>query len=91
MDFEWDPEKDLRNQAKHGVSFEEASSVFSDPLAVTVSDPRHSEEEFRYVTTGYTSSERLIIVAHADREARIRIITAREAKPSERRAYESET
>jgi uncharacterized protein len=90
VDFEWDREKDRHNQAKHGVSFEEASTVFSDPLALTVSDPRHSIGEFRYLTTGYTSTERLVIVAHADRDGRIRIITARQAKPSERRFYESQ-
>jgi len=83
VEFEWDPEKDRRNLEKHGVSFAEAATAFSDPLARSVSDPRHSVGEFRFLTTGYTSTQRLVIVAHTDREDRIRIITAREAKPSE--------
>jgi uncharacterized protein len=89
MEVEWDPEKDRINREKHGVSFAEASTVFGDPLARTVLDPRHGIGEFRFLTTGYTSMQRLVIVAHADRGDRIRIITAREAKPKERRFYES--
>jgi uncharacterized DUF497 family protein len=89
--FEWDPGEDESNGKKHGLSFREASTVFDDPLARTVPDPRHSEDEFRFVTVGYTSAGRLVVVAHTDREERTRIITAREAKPSERRNYESET
>ena len=91
MEFEWDPDKDETNRKKHGVSFREASTVFDDPLARTVSDSRHSEVEFRFLTIGYTSAGRLIVVAHTDREERTRIITAREAKRSERRNYESES
>jgi hypothetical protein len=88
VEFEWDPDKDEANRKKHGVSFREASTVFDDPLARTVLDPRHSEGEFRFVTIGYTLAGRLIVIAHTDREERTRIITAREAKPSERRNYE---
>jgi uncharacterized DUF497 family protein len=90
IEFEWDPEKDRINQEKHRVSFAEASTVFSDPLHRTVSDPRHSIGEFRYLTTGYTSRHRLVMVAHTDRNERIRIITAREALPKERRFYEQQ-
>lgn len=90
MEYEWDPEKDRANQEKHGVSFAEATTVFLDPLAATVPDDRHSEEESRFRTTGYTVSDRLVIVAHTDRGDRIRIITAREAKPKERRQYEQQ-
>ena len=90
VDFEWDPEKDRMNQEKHGVSFAEASTVFGDPLARTVPDPRHSIGEFRYLTTGYTSARRLVIVGHTDRGERTRIITAREALPKERRYYEQQ-
>jgi uncharacterized DUF497 family protein len=89
VDFEWDPEKDRANQSKHGVSFAEASTVFGDPLAQTVPDPRHSEGEFRYITIGSSSSGRLLVVAHTDRGERIRLITAREAESRERRDYES--
>jgi uncharacterized DUF497 family protein len=90
VEFEWDPEKDTINQEKHGLSFAEASTVFGDPLHRTVSDPRHSFGEFRYLTTGYTSRQRLVMVAHTDRGDRIRIITAREALPKERRFYEQQ-
>ena len=90
VELEWDPDKDESNRKKHGVSFLEASTVFDDPLAETVPDPRHSENEFRFLTVGYTSAGRLVVVAHTDREEITRIITARPAKPSERRNYESE-
>jgi uncharacterized DUF497 family protein len=88
VDFEWDETKDLINQQKHDIPFAEALTAFGDPLARTVSDPRHSYGEYRYLTTGYTSSGRLVIVAHTDRSGRIRLITARDAKPKERRFYE---
>jgi uncharacterized DUF497 family protein len=90
VDYEWDPEKDRTNQQKHGVSFAEASTVFLDPLAATVEDPRYSVGEYRYLTTGYTLSDRLVTVAHTDRGERIRIITAREVTPRERRQYEQQ-
>ncbi len=88
MDFEWDPEKDEANQRKHGVSFEEASTVFGDPLAWTIADPDHSADEARFVTTGSSTQQRLIIVAHTDREGRIRLINAREVTAAERQIYE---
>jgi uncharacterized protein len=88
VEYEWDPEKDRINREKHGVSFAEASTVFLDTLQVTVPDERHSIEELRFRTIGYTAMNRLIIVAHSDRAERIRIITAREATPRERRQYE---
>jgi uncharacterized protein len=90
MQFEWDPDKDRLNQARHGVSFEEASTVFGDPLAVTIDDPDHSSDEDRMLTTGYSKRQRLIIVAHTDREDRIRLISAREVTAAERRDYEEE-
>jgi len=88
VEYEWDPEKDRINREKHGVSFAEASTVFVDPLQVTVPDERHSIKEFRFRTIGYTATSRLVIVAHTDREERIRIMTAREATHRERRQYE---
>lgn len=91
MQFEWDPAKALRNLAKHGVSFDEASTVFGDPLAGTILDPRHSGEEPRFITIGRSMSQHLITVAHAEPEDRIRIISARRATRRERRHYESET
>ncbi len=89
MKFEWDPDKDLRNLKKHGVSFAEASTIFGDPLHRTSADPRHSFGQFRFLTTGYTSEGRLVIVVHAERGERVRIIMARAALPKERRAHES--
>jgi uncharacterized DUF497 family protein len=89
VQFEWDPEKAHGNLAKRSVSFEEATTVFGDPLAVTIDDPDHSHGEQRRLTTGLSRCQRLIIVAHTDREGRVRIITAREATARERSQYES--
>ena len=91
LEFEWDPEKDRVNREKHGVTFFEAASVFDDAMAVTVLDPREYPGEYRYVTTGYTSQQRFVVVWHTERGERIRIIGAREGTPKERRSYESET
>ena len=90
VEYEWDPEKDRINQEMRGISFAEASTVFLDPLAATVPDDRYAYEEFRFRTTGYTLTNRLIIVAHTERNDRIRIITARTVTPKERRQYEQQ-
>jgi len=90
MQFEWDPNKAAENLKNHGISFDEASSVFGDPLATTIDDPDHSTDEFRFLTMGYTKSQRLIVVSHTEREGSIRIISAREPTPRERKQYESE-
>jgi uncharacterized protein len=76
------------NLRKHGVSFEEASTVFYDELAATGADPDHSVGEARFVTFGMSSDHRLLVVSHADRDDTIRIISARAATPPERRIYE---
>lgn len=89
MKFEWDPKKAEQNAKKHGVTFEEASIVFGDPLAATIPDPRHSVEESRFVTMGQSVARRLIVVAHVDRGEQVRIIRARLATRRERRGYES--
>jgi uncharacterized protein len=89
MKFEWDPAKDRTNRARHGFSFEEAATVFGDPLAMSWHDPDHSIEEYRMLTLGYTERQRLVIVAHTERDDRIRIISARAATAAERRLYES--
>jgi uncharacterized DUF497 family protein len=89
MEFEWDIDKATSNLEKHGVSFAEAMTVFGDPLEVTIPDPDHSEEEFRFVSIGRSGQGRLLVVAYTEREARIRLINAREAAPKERRNYES--
>lgn len=89
MRFEWDSEKAALNLAKHGVSFEEASTVFGDPLATTIADPDHSVGEQRFLTTGLSTQQRILVLWHTDREDVIRIIGGREATPRERRIYES--
>lgn len=86
--YEWDPEKDRRNQQKHGVSFAEAATVFLDENAATVPDDRFPVAEYRFRTTGYASTNRLLIVAHTERGDRVRIITARKVTRSEREQYE---
>jgi len=88
MQFEWNPDKANLNLKKHGVSFNEASTVFKDPLSVTFPDPDHSFGEERYVIIGLSSANRILIVPHTDRADRVRIISAREATRNERRFYE---
>lgn len=78
------------NLRKHGVHFREAASVFRDPLGITIFDPDHSEEEDRFITFGFSSGGRLLMVAHTHRGERIRIISARELTREERMAYEEE-
>lgn len=87
MDFEWDPAKAESNLTKHGVSFEEAATVFSDFLSVTFDDPDHSFDENRFVTIGASEKGRLLFVSHTDREDVIRIISARESTRGERKMY----
>ncbi len=88
MEFEWDPRKAAENLRKHKVSFREAATVFGDFLSTTASDPDHSADERRYITVGLSDRGRLLMVAHAERGERIRIISARRLTDSERRAYE---
>ena len=86
---EWDPNKAASNLAKHGVTFEEAATVFLDPLALTIPDPEHSVDEDRFITLGLSAHDQLVVVVHTDRAGAIRLISAREATPRERRTYES--
>ena len=88
MEFEWNPEKATLNLEKHGVSFQEAATVFNDPLSVTFPDPDHSIRENRYVIIGLSRFEQLLVVAHTDRGEKIRIISARNATRQEKRFYE---
>jgi uncharacterized DUF497 family protein len=90
LTFEWDPRKARVNLAKHGVSFEEASTVFGDPLSLTIPDPEHSQAEQRYVTMGTAFSSKLLVVVHTERGDNIRIISARRASRRERRSYEED-
>lgn len=89
MEFEWDQNKAVKNIAKHGVSFDEAATVFGDPLAVTYFDPDHSDDEDRFLTFGYSRNGVLLVVSHTDREDATRIISARRATRRERKIYES--
>ena len=88
LEFDWDPVKAQINFKKHGVSFIEAASVFSDSLSVTVPDPDHSLEEDRYVTVRLSNRSRHLIVAHSERDDYIRIISARTLTRAEKEAYE---
>ena len=88
LTFEWDEEKDLSNQRKHGVSFAEAKTVFNDPRSITIADDEHSDEEDRYIDMGISSRGRLIVVSYTEREPNIRIISCRKATKSERKTYE---
>jgi len=90
MEFELDLAKAESNLEKHGVSFAEAITIFGDPLEVTIPDPDHSEGEFRFLSLGRSSRGRVLVVAYTEREGRIRLISAREATPKERRKYGSE-
>ena len=85
---EWDPVKARTNRRKHGVTFEEAATVFTDPLSSTILDPLHSETEERFVIIGQSLRRRLLVVVHTDRGNTIRIISARVANAHERRTYE---
>jgi uncharacterized protein len=88
MKFDWDPEKATSNVAKHQVSFQEAATVFDDPLSITFPDPQHSIGEARLVMIGRSNQGRLLFVAHADRIDRTRIISARPVTRREQRIYE---
>jgi hypothetical protein len=89
MQFEWDRAKASENEKKHRVTFDEAVTVFYDPLAATFDDPDHSAGEQRLVTVGYSSQERLIVVSHVERGQNIRVISARLATPLERKRHET--
>jgi uncharacterized protein len=86
--FEWDPKKAAKNLRKHGVTFQEAATVFGDPLALTFPDPDHSEEEERNLTFGSSLQGRLIVVSHTQRGEKTRIISARPMDREERVIYE---
>ncbi len=88
MKFEWDETKAARNVSKHRVSFEEAKTVFDDPLYIDFYDPDHSEQEARYLMVGESNQRRLLIVSYTERGELTRLISAREVTRSEREAYE---
>jgi uncharacterized DUF497 family protein len=89
LNFEWDENKNLSNQKKHGISFEEAKTVFADGLGRLISDPDHSEGEERFILMGMSSQLKLLTVCHCERDSNtIRIISARKADTLERKQYE---
>ena len=88
MNIEWDPKKAKSNLRKHGVSFEEAATALSDPMAVTGVDPDHSITEERYVTFGVSEKGRLLVVSHTEEGETIQIINVRTASKGERELYE---
>lgn len=89
MNFEWDPRKAEINLKNHGVSFEEAKTVFDDLLYVDFYDPDHSEHEHRYLIVGRSCQERLLIVSYTERDDTCRIISVRETTRKERKSYEN--
>lgn len=88
MNFVWDTVKSIANLQKHRVSFEEAETVFNDPLAVTVDDRQHSEREAREIIIGHSDFDRLLFISFTERSDGIRLISAREATRQERKKYE---
>jgi uncharacterized protein len=90
MTVEWDQRKAAANLKKHRVAFEDAATVFLDPLATTFPDPDHSREEKREITVGCTMKKHVVFVSHCERGGRIRIISARLATRNERKQYEEE-
>ena len=90
MIYDWDARKAAANLKKHGVSFEDASTVFLDPPAITFSDPDHSDDEYREITIGHTRKQQLVFLSHCEGKGKIRIISARLATRSECKQYEEE-
>ena len=88
MEFEWDQSKAIANLKKHGISFEEAKTVFDNPLAVIFDDEAHSIDERREIILGHSQQNRLLLIAFTERSSSIRIITARIATHKEREDYE---
>ena len=91
FDFEWDENKAAGNLKKHKVSFDEAKTVFGDPLSLTIHDPDHSFEETRFVDIGQSLDGKLLVVVYTERENKIRIISSRKATSVERKYYEKRT
>jgi uncharacterized DUF497 family protein len=88
LNFEWDEKRARENLKNHQVSFHEAISIFSDPAAVTISDPDHSESEHRFIAIGTSAKSRALLVVYTERRGNARIISCRKATRRERRTYE---
>jgi len=85
--FEWDQNKNAKNIKKHGISFDEAATIFDDPMFITVIDEEHSIDEERYITIGLSTDGKLLLVAHTDRQGKIRLISARKATKKDEKFY----
>lgn len=90
LTFEWDEEKAESNLNKHRVSFEEARTVFGDPLALTMPDSHHSSDEERFITVGMSYRHTLLVVVYTERGSSFRLISCRRATRAERQAYEED-
>jgi uncharacterized DUF497 family protein len=90
MKFEWDEDKAEANLSQHGVSFEEAKTIFDDPLYIDFYDPHHSYDEHRYIIIGESKQRRLLMVSYTERGDVVRLISSREVTPAERKAYEED-
>ena len=88
LEFEWDPRKAELNLKEHGVSFDEATTVFRDTLSITIADPDHSDSENRFVDIGMSHRGQLLVVSYTERKDRIRVISARPPTRAERKSYE---
>jgi uncharacterized DUF497 family protein len=88
LGFEWDPAKAELNLKEHGISFDEATTVFRDTLSITISDPDHSDSEDRFIDIGMSHRMQLLVVSYTERKDKIRIISARRATRAERKNYE---
>jgi len=88
MKFEWDQTKASANLSKHGVSFDEAKTVFDDPLYVDFYDPDHSLDEHRYIIIGESQQGRLLMVSYIESDDAVRILSSREVTQTERKQYE---
>lgn len=86
--FEWDPNKARKNIEIHGISFDEASTVFSDTLSLAIYDPLHSDKEDRFIIIGNSCKNHLLVIVHTERRDKIRILSARNATKKERKQYE---
>ena len=91
LNFQWDENKARTNLAKHGVSFEEAATVFGDALSLTIPDPAHSQREDRFIILGMSHKGKLLVVVHTERGDSIRLISARRASRRERKSHEEST
>jgi uncharacterized DUF497 family protein len=88
LEFEWDPAKAESNLKLHGISFDDATTIFRDVLSITIADPDHSDSENRFIDIGMSHRMELLVVSYSERKNRIRLISARRATRAERRSYE---